>query len=74
MSSLLKIHTDTEITISKLKSELYLQGISTITKNGFQSGTSAEFGGGLPGILDLYIDSDDKEKALEIINSIINPK
>jgi hypothetical protein len=72
MSSLLKIHTDTEITISRLKGELYLQGISSITKNGFQSGNSAGFGGGLPNVLDLYIDSDDKEKALKIIQSIIN--
>ena len=72
MSSLLKIHTDSEITISKLKGELYLQGISSITKNGFQSGNTAGFGGGLPNVLDLYIDSDDKVKALKIIESIVN--
>ena len=72
MSSLLKIYTDSEITISKLKGELYLQGISSITKNGFQSGNNAGFGGGLPNVLDLYIDSDDKVKALKIIESIVN--
>ena len=74
MSSLIKIHTDTETTILRIKAELYVNGISSLVKNGFQSGAMAGFGGGQPNIRDLYIDSDDLEKASKIIDTIINPK
>lgn len=71
MSSLIKLHTDTETTIARLKSELYLNGVSSLIKNGFQSGAIAGFGGGQPELRDLFIDSDDLEKASKIINQII---
>ncbi len=71
MSSLIKIHTDTEITIARMKAELYINGISSLVKNGFQAGVSAGFGGGPPDSRELYIDSDDMEKATKIIQQII---
>ena len=71
MSSLIKIYSDTEVTIAHIKSELYLNGISSLVKNGFQSGAIAGFGGGAPEIRDLFIDSDDLEKASEIIKEVL---
>lgn len=72
MSSLIKIHTDSEITIARIKAELYINGISSLVKNGFQSGAMAGFGGGQPETRELYIDSDDIEKATKIIQQIIS--
>ena len=72
MSSLIKIHTDSEITIARIKSELYINGISSLVKNGFQTGASAGFGGGVPELRDLYIDSDDLEKASQIIKQVLD--
>ncbi|MFT4752618.1 MAG: hypothetical protein ACI85Q_000150 [Salibacteraceae bacterium] len=72
MSSLIKIYTDTEVTIARLKDELYVNGISSLVKNGFQSGAIAGFGGGQPSLRDLFIDSDDMEKASKIIHQIIS--
>lgn len=72
MSSLIKIHTDSEITIARIKSELYINGISSLVKNGFQSGATAGFGGGIPDLRELYIDSDDLEKASKIIKQILD--
>lgn len=72
MSTLYKLHTDTAVTISRMKVELYNNGISSLIKNGFQSGTMAGFGGGQPELRDLYIDSDDLEKAANIIKQVLD--
>jgi hypothetical protein len=70
MSRLIKLLTDSEITVLRIKNLLYLNGVSSITKNGFQSGASAGFGGGAPATLDLFIDSDDKKKTDKIISEM----
>ena len=67
MSSLIKLLSDSEITVLHIKNQLYINGVSSITKSGFQSGVSAGFGGGAPAMLDLFIDSDDKKQAEKII-------
>ena len=72
MADLIKIHTDTEVTITKIKSELSINGISSLVKNGFQSGAMAGFGGGSPGLCDLFVDEHHSEKAAKIIQSIIS--
>ena len=70
MSSLIKLLTDTQVNILHKKNQLYINGISSITKNGFQSGVTAGFGGGSPAILDLLINSDDREKAEKVISEL----
>lgn len=70
MSSLIRLLTDSEITVLHIKGQLYLNGISSLTKNRFQSGVSAGFGGGAPATLDLLIDSDDKDRAEELIRNM----
>jgi len=72
MSSLIKIYTDNAIVIAKIKAKLYSHGISSITKNEFQAGAAAGFSAGMPAFLDLYIDSDQKDKAITLIEEILD--
>lgn len=68
-NKLIRIFTGEQITISHLKGELEIKGISTLVKDGFASGNAAGFVAGTPSSLDLYIQEDDLEKAEAILKN-----
>ncbi len=70
-NGLVLVYTGTEVVVSRLKSELELQGINSIVQNGFNSGLAAGFGGGIPSAVDLFVTETDLGKATEIINAIV---
>tara|TARA_R110002050_G_scaffold290260_1_gene443747 strand:+ start:78596 stop:78820 length:225 start_codon:yes stop_codon:yes gene_type:complete len=70
MSTLIKLLSDSEITILHIKGQLFLNGISSLTKNAYQSSIIAGLGTNSSGYLDLYIDSDDKERAEQLIQNM----
>jgi hypothetical protein len=72
MSDLVRLLTDSTITVARIKSELSQNGISSITKNGFQAGAMAGFGGGAPDSVDLFISPTDMEQAQTILKNLIN--
>ncbi len=57
--------------VSMIKGELENHGISSLVKSDFNSGVTAGFSGGVPSAIDLYIESNDLEKATPIINDLI---
>ena len=65
------IYTGDLVTVEHIKTELESQGISCLVKNSFQQGLEAGFVAGVPNAIDIYVVSEDKEKALEIVNTII---
>ena len=70
-SSLVKIYTGNIITADRIIAELEIAGISAISRDEFQQGIEAGFGAGVPGVIDLFVQESDLEKAKEIISAII---
>lgn len=70
-NDLIRVYTGTELTANLLKDELNSFGISGMIRNGFNSGISAGFSGGLPSSVDFYIQESDLEKAESIIREFI---
>ena len=70
-SSLVKIYTGSIITADRIIAELEIAGISAISRDEFQQGIEAGFGAGVPGVIDLFVQESDLEKAKEIISAII---
>lgn len=68
MSRLLKIYTNKESTVHKLRSKLYINGVSSIAKPKPQIDSYIEFRDIDEPILDLYIDSDQEAEAMSILN------
>lgn len=66
-SDLIKIFTGTDVLVHLLKDELESVGVGAMIRNDFHSGVLAGFSGGVPSAIDLYILSDDLEKAGQII-------
>jgi hypothetical protein len=64
---LIRIYTGTEISVIHLKEELEECGIDVLLQNDFQSGMSADFVGGIPSSIDIYIKKTDLGKAEPII-------
>lgn len=64
---IVRVFSDTEITVNLIKSELEKIGIPSLIKNDFQSGVIAGFGGGLPNGVDLYVNHTDYDNAMTII-------
>jgi hypothetical protein len=67
MSDLVKIYSDTEITVTHLKNRLADNGIESMIKNDFESGVSAGFVAGAPNSVELYVMNKDLERAQAII-------
>lgn len=68
-SHLVRVFTGNNIEGKLLIATLEESGISTIVRNGFQSGAIAGFGGGLPQDIDVYIHENDLKKAEELIEN-----
>ena len=66
-SDLVKVFTGSEVSGILLKAELEDIGIPALIKNDFQTGISAGFAGGIPYMIDLYINESDRKKADSII-------
>jgi hypothetical protein len=67
-SNLIHVYSGTELTVNLLKGELEIFGIPSIIRNGFYSGISAGFPGGVPSSIELLIQELDLEKAEPIIS------
>jgi hypothetical protein len=66
-SDLIKIFTGRDVLVYLLKDELESIGVGAMIRDEFHSGALAGFGGGVPSAIDLYILSEDLEKAGRII-------
>jgi hypothetical protein len=66
-SDLVKVFTGSEVSGILLKAELEDIGIPALIKNDFQTGMSAGFVGGIPSMIDLYINESDRAKADPVI-------
>jgi len=70
MKDLVKVFVNTDILVKLVQEELEQKGIPSIIKDKFQSGVIAGFGGGSPYGIELYVDFENKEKAMQIINDL----
>ncbi|MEN8116156.1 MAG: DUF2007 domain-containing protein [Bacteroidota bacterium] len=68
---LTKLYTGGDVIINRIKTELELQGISSIVKDGFKQGLQSGFVGGVPSAIDIFVTDADYEKAKGIIKAII---
>jgi hypothetical protein len=68
---LILVYTGGKIIIERIKTELEINGIFSIVKDGFQQGLDAGFGGGIPSAIDLFVKESDWKEAVEIIKAII---
>lgn len=64
-------YTGNEISVLFMQGELEKNGIASLIKNNFVSGTLAGFSGGFPSAIDLYIQEADLLAATPIIEEII---
>lgn len=67
---LVLVYVGNELIVERIRVKLELEGIIPIIKDGFNSGISAGFVGGVPSAIDLFVIESDFEKATEIINAI----
>lgn len=67
-----ELYTGDEITISRLKQELELEGIACLIKDGYNQGNAAGFVGGTPTAIELLVNEIDLPRAQEILNAIIS--
>ena len=70
-NSLVKIYTGTETNVIMLSGLLEENGISTMTKNDFQSSVWSGYVSGVPSAVDLFIQENDLQKADPIIKEFI---
>ena len=64
-------YSGNDISALFMQGELEKNGISSLIKNNFVSGTLAGFSGGFPSTVDLYIQETDLPEATPIIEEII---
>lgn len=67
-------YTGGEVNVQRIKTELEIQGIESIVRDGFKEGIAAGFGGGIPSNIELYVNQSDVENAKEIIKIILLEK
>jgi len=68
---LVRVYSGSEISVIHLKEELEESGIDVLLQNDFQSGMSADFVGGVPSSIEIYIKKTDLKKSEPIINDFI---
>ncbi|MGM0580429.1 MAG: putative signal transducing protein [Bacteroidota bacterium] len=68
-SDMVRVYSDTEININKLRAELAKIGIPSLVKNEFQSGVMAGFGAS-PNAVDLYVNTSDVDEATALIQDL----
>ena len=64
------VYIGNELIIRRMRKKLESEGIFSVIKDGFQSGLSAGFVGGVPSAIELYVLESDFKEAIEIINAI----
>ena len=68
---LVKLYTGGDIIINRIKNELEAKGIKSLLKDGYRQGLGAGFGEGVPSAIDIFVVEADLEKAIEIVNVIV---
>ena len=68
-NEMVRVYSDTEITINMLKAELAKIEIPSLVKNEFRSGLMAGFGAA-PNAVDLFVDSENVEQAELLIRDL----
>ncbi len=63
------IYTGSEVNVQYLQELFHKAGIESISKNNFESGLRAGFGGGLPGQVQLQVKKSHYEEALKIVKA-----
>lgn len=66
---MIKIYTDSEINVERVRVELAKVGIPSLVKNEFKSGVMAGFGAS-PNAVELYVNPSDLEEASQLINDL----
>lgn len=62
-----RVYTGSEVNVQYLQELFEKENISSRVRNDFDSGLRAGFGGGLPGQVLLFADSEHLEKARKIV-------
>ena len=65
------IYIGNELIIRRIRKRLESDGIFSVIKDGYQSGLSAGFVGGVPSAIELYVLESDFQNAVEIVNAIV---
>lgn len=68
------VYTGSEVNVQYLQELFEKQNIASRVRNDFDSGLRAGFGGGLPGQVLLFADTDHYEKALKIVEDTFPEK
>jgi len=68
---MVRVHSNTEVVISRLRAELAKIGIPSLVKNEFESGLMAGFGAS-PNAVDLYVNATDLDAAISLVQDLIN--
>ena len=64
-----RVYTGSEVNVQYLQELLEKEGIASRVRNDFDSGLRAGFGGGMPGQVLLFADTDHYEKARKIVRA-----
>ena len=64
-----RVYTGSEVNVQYLEDLLQQEDIGTRVRNDFDSGLRAGFGGGLPGQVQLFVLSEQYEKAKAIVDA-----
>ena len=67
------IYAGSESNIQYLQTILDKAGIRSIVKNDFEAGLRSGFGGGLPGLVELQVESNHYEEAKRIADTTFPP-
>lgn len=73
-SNHITVYTGTEVNIQYLQSIFEKAGIRSLVKDNFQSGLRSGFGGGLPGQVQLQVESNHFEEAKKIADATFPPE
>lgn len=63
------VYTGSEVNVQYLQELFHKAGIESISKNNFESGLRAGFGGGLPGQVQLQAKKSHYDEALRIVEA-----
>lgn len=70
-SDYVRVYTGPLIIVKMLQSHLQDVGINPIVKDNLESGLRGGFGGGLPGLIQLFVHKDEIQKAGPIISEAL---
>lgn len=63
------VYTGSEVNVQYLQELFHKAGIESISKNDFESGLRAGFGGGLPGQVQLQVKKSHYQEAVKIVEA-----